>query len=283
MKIRMQYCIILLLLLSMFTGCSKQNQKPDFGTEVINDMVQLPEIAYKEDLLTCYDAAGKTVYTLGTRHQKHFYPQCEYSLQDIQSVIENISPDYVFIECREEIFETYGALDGPQEFQFIYAYCTDQGIPVKMIDWYLTDAETITKINSTSDERDNNIFYNIYDKMQQVKDGETVLICYGDMHFYYQQPRMERVGWEKIELEDTKQFFVSNTEEFKYPESMQQIVQDCIDYYQSDFMQEVSKRVTDEDSLLIYEQIAARGVNVYKEYKKMVKKQQRYYLEEEVQ
>ena len=160
--------------------------------------------------------------------RKHFYPQCEYSLQDIQSVIENVNPDYVFIECREEIFDTYQALDGPQEFQFIYAYCIDHNISVELIDWYLTDNETITKTNSTSDERDNKIFYNIYDKMHQVKEGETVLICYGDMHFYYQQPRMERAGWEKIELEDTKQFFVSKQEGFLYPESMLQIVQNYI-------------------------------------------------------
>lgn len=277
MKIRKQYGIFLLLLLSLFAGCSKQNQKPDFGTEVINDNVQLPEIAYKEDLLACYDADGKEVYTLGTRHQKHFYPQCEYSLQDIQSVIENVSPDYVFIECREEIFETYGALDGPQEFQFIYAHCMEHDIPIELIDWYVVDESTIEQINSTYDERDNRIFYNIYDKMQQVKEGETVLICYGDMHFYYQQPRMERAGWEKIELEDTIQFFVSNTDEYKYPECMQQIVQDCIDYYQNDFMQEVSKTVTGEDTLLIYEQIAARGVEVYKRYKQLVKEQKLYH------
>lgn len=277
MKIRKQYGIVLLLLLFLFAGCSKQNQKPDFGTEVINDMVQLPEIAYKEDKLACYDAEGKIVYTLGTRHQKHFYPQCEYSLQDIQSVIENVNPDYVFIECREEIFETYGVLDGPQEFPFIYAYCSDHNIPVEMIDWYLTDNETITKTNSTSDERDNNIFYNIYDKMQQVKDGETVLVCYGDMHFYYQQPRMERAGWEKIELEDAKQFFISKQEEFLYPESMLQIVQNCIDYYGDEFMEEVCKNVTDSNALLLYEQKAIRGEKVYELYKQMVKEQKLYY------
>ena len=156
---------LILLLCFMAAGCSTKNTKPDFGTEVINDTVQLPEIAYKEDKLACYDADGKTVYTLGTRHQKHFYPQCEYSLQDIQSVIENVNPDYVFIECREEIFDTYQALDGPQEFQFIYAYCLEHNIPVEMIDWYLTNNETITKTNSTSDERDNNIFYNIYETL----------------------------------------------------------------------------------------------------------------------
>ena len=277
MKITKQYGIVLLLLLFLLAGCSKQNQKPDFGTEVINDNVQLPEIAYKEDLLACYDANGKDIYTLGTRHRKHFYPQCEYSLQDIQSVIENIQPDYVFIECREEIFDTYQALDGPQEFQFIFAYCIDHNISVELIDWYLTDDETITKTNSTSDERDNNIFYNIYDKMQQVKDGETVLVCYGDMHFYYQQPRMERAGWEKIELEDAKQFFISKQEEFLYPESMLQIVQNCIDYYGDEFMEEVCKNVTDSNALLLYEQKAIRGEKVYELYKQMVKEQKLYY------
>jgi len=269
--------MLLVSLIFIFSGCNSQKQEIEFGTEIINENVVLPEIAYKEDVLACYDAEGKIVYTLGTRHQKHFYPQCEYSLQDIQSVIENVNPDYVFIECREEIFDTYQALDGPQEFQFIYAYCIDHNISVELIDWYLTDNETITKTNSTSDERDNKIFYNIYDKMHQVKDGETVLICYGDMHFYYQQPRMERAGWEKIELEDTKQFFVSKQEGFLYPESMLQIVQNCIDYYGDEFMEEVCKNVTDPDALLLYEQTAIRGEQVYERYKKMVQEQKIYY------
>lgn len=269
--------ILFFLMLILLSGCSTQNQRPDFGTEVINDNVQLPEIAYKEDILACYNADGKTVYTLGTRHQKHFYPQCEYSLQDIQSVIENISPDYVFIECREEIFDMYGALDGPQEFQFIYAYCIDHDIPVEMIDWYVIDESTIEKMNSTFDERDNQMFYNIYDKMQKIEKGETVLICYGDAHFFYQQPRMERAGWEQVELEDAKALFASEEKTFQYPQSMLKIVENCIGYYESSFMEEIRKTVTDENALLIYEQIAARGVNVYKEYKQLVEQQKLYY------
>jgi len=113
--------------------------------------------------------------------------------------------------------------------------------------------------------------------MQQVKDGETVLVCYGDMHFYYQQPRMERAGWEKIELEDVKQFFISKQEDFLYPESMLQIVQNCIDYYGGEFMEEVCKNVTDSNALLLYEQKAIQGEKVYKLYKQMVKEQKLYY------
>lgn len=278
-KKTIQYVIPLFLSLFLLAGCSGKNTKPDFGAEVINDTVQLPEIAYKEDLLACYSTNDKMIYTLGTCHQKHFYPQCEYSLQDIQSVIENINPDYVFIECREGIFETYGALDGPQEFQFIYAYCMDHNIPVELIDWYLTDNETITKTNSTSDERDNNIFYNIYDKMEQVKEEETVLICYGSAHFYYQQPRMERAGWEKQELTNAADYFISKSGEFRYPESMLQVVQNCIEYFETGFMEEANKNVTDLNALQLYKQMATKGVKAYELYKKMVEEQRMYYIE----
>ena len=33
----------------------------------------------------------------------------------------------------------------PQEFQFIYAYCTEHDIPVEMIDWYVVDESTVEK------------------------------------------------------------------------------------------------------------------------------------------
>ncbi len=272
----------LFLSLTFMTGCDVKETKPDFGTEVINDTVQLPEIVYKEDLLACYAADGRTVYTLGTRHSKHFYPQCEYSLLDIQSVIDNVNPDYVFIECREEIFKEYQVLDGPQEFQFIYAYCQEKGIQVELIDWYLTDNEAVTKRNSTSDERDNQIFYNIYDKMEKVKENETVLICYGDMHFYFQQPRMERAGWERVELEKPEQFFVHTEDMFQYPEGMTEVLQNCIDYFEKGFMEEAEKNVTDLNALQLYKQLAKSGAKTYKVYKKMAEEQRLYYTEEDL-
>lgn len=274
--------ISLFLSLTFMTGCDAKETKPDFGTEVINEMVQLPEIAYKEDLLACYSADGRTVYTLGTQHSKHFYPQCEYSFLDIQSVIDHVKPDYVFIECREEIFQKYQALDGPQEFQFIYAYCQEKGIPVELIDWYMTDNETITMRNSTSDERDNQIFYNIYEKMKQVQKEETVLICYGSAHFYYQQPRMERAGWEMVELENPEQFFEPMVEKFQYPECMTEVIQNCIDYFEKGFMEEAEENVTDLNALQLYKQVARSGAKTYKVYKKMVEEQRLYYTEEDL-
>ena len=115
--------------------------------------------------------------------------------------------------------------------------------------------------------------------MQQVKAGETVLICYGDMHFYYQQPRMERAGWAKEELQNASKYFTCKSAEFQYPESMLQIVENCIDYYENGFMEEAYKNVTDLNALQLYKQMAAKGANTYEKYKKMVEEQRMYYTE----
>lgn len=82
-----------------------------------------------------------------------------YSIADITSCIDNILPDVVFIESREEVFNEYGIIDGSIDIILTYSYCTEKAIPVKMIDhWELSNS---TKPNTTIDERDDEIYNNI--------------------------------------------------------------------------------------------------------------------------
>lgn len=273
-------CTVLMILIVLVAcaGISEKEQCIDFGTQVINDTVVFPEgYSLKENLLACYDVDGKNVYTLGTRHEYHFVEAVNYSIQDLQSVIDNVKPDYLFIECREETFDKYQALDGPHEMLFLYAYGKEHGIEVELIDYWQITNEIMAQKGSSWDERDNQIFYNIYDKMANVKKGETVLICYGSAHFFYQQPRMEMAGWKRVELTDTSSFFACTSEEFQYPECLPQIIQDAVDnYYTYGALEEAKANITYSEVMSYFEDITTGMAPEYLGFKKMVENNMLY-------
>ena len=47
------------------------------------------------------------------------------------NAIENIDPDVVFIEAREENYNRYGVVDGPVDMCIAYCYCHDNDISVE--------------------------------------------------------------------------------------------------------------------------------------------------------
>ena len=67
---------------------------------------------------------GQEVYLMGTFHMDHFDPLANYSVEEMLDAIENIDPDVVFIEAREESNEQYGVVDGPVDM--CIAYCRFQ-------------------------------------------------------------------------------------------------------------------------------------------------------------
>ena len=47
-------------------------------------------------------ADGQEVYLMGTFHTNHFDSMSNYSIEEMLNAIQNIDPDVVFIEAREE-------------------------------------------------------------------------------------------------------------------------------------------------------------------------------------
>lgn len=158
---------------------------------------------------------NQTVVTVGTIHRRHYEKRSRYSIPDIASLLQYVNPDAVFIECRPEIFDEYGVLDGPSEMLFIASWCRERGIPVHCVDWWHED--NTVQANTTTVNRDNHIFANIVENMTSVKPGETVLIFYGTQHFYDQQPRMKAQGWIPVVFGNPAEYFTQNTENFTYP------------------------------------------------------------------
>jgi len=228
-------------------GCSggkMPSLEVNFDNESIDEQVVM-ESMEKEKLVTCYETLKEqTVYTIGTIHGSHFDSSCKYSMQDLESIITHLKPDCVMIECREETFDQYGVLDGPIDMIYVYSYCKEQGIDVKMIDYWKIDNEFMSQ--HTDDFRDNQIFYNINHKLEEIKAHQKVLIFYGDAHYYYQKPRIEKAGWKKVEVGDVATLFEHSAEAFTYPKGMAQVIQDKIDFFNEEMPKIVEKNVTDE-------------------------------------
>lgn len=164
---------------------------------------------------------GQEVYILGTLHKSHFDKIFNYSMEDILSVVENVQPDVVFIEAREDNYQAYGAVDGPIDMNVVYSYCVEHNIATEMIDWWVVDNNY--QSNTTSKLRDDNIFNNITDKLGEYGQDTTVLVVCGSGHFYPQSQRMRENGFEKSTINDKKSYFESAQAEFTYPSGVSQV------------------------------------------------------------
>ena len=135
---------------------------------------------------------------MGTFHTDHFDPMANYSVEEMLNAIQNIDPDVVFIEAREEYYDQFGVVDGPIDMCITYCYCQDNDIPVEMIDYWKVDNDTY-KQNTTWDDRDDHIHQNIMEKLK-LYDNKKVLIVCGFGHFYPQMSRLSDEGLDKKNL-----------------------------------------------------------------------------------
>ena len=158
---------------------------------------------------------GQEVYILGTMHQYHFNEWLGYSMADLLHVIAEVQPDAVVLEAREEMFQEYGAVDGPVEMSVVYAYCAGQNIPVEMVDWWVVENDT--QMNSTTDLRDDHIYRNIADKLLLQEDDERVLVILGLGHLSAQSKRLASNGFQPVTISNVGQYFEGDEASFVYP------------------------------------------------------------------
>lgn len=176
----------------------------------------------KNNLIKKYEApAGQELYIMGTFHKDHFVKLFNYSFEDVLSAVQNIQPDIVFIEAREETFENYGAVDGPIDMSIVYSYCQNNNIPTEMIDWWVIDNDF--KSNSTNEKRDDNIFSNIQNKLSEVESGKKVLVVCGAGHLFPQTKRFEKNGFTKQKIQSVSELFKSETDNFEYPDGVAEV------------------------------------------------------------
>lgn len=249
----------------VFTGCgASSNQTIDFGTEVINDLVSWDEFSNApndnvriRNMLNHYEADHhKQIYCIGTKHECYFDKDLGYSIADFYHTIDIIAPDYILIEARNENLTKYGAVDGPIEMEFVCGYGMDRGIPVIGIDYWEEGNDFAEIRGTTFDERDNQMFYQIYAAVQKAKKNSTILVVFGGAHYYNQQPRMEKAGWTPVPIEDRDHFFEKATGTFTYPASMEEIFQKKEAFFANIYPDILKSKVTDAEDLALLNEMA---------------------------
>jgi hypothetical protein len=171
----------------------------------------------KENLIWLYRPADnnhQNIYILGTIHQDHFNKHYNFSLAGVQNVIDEIRPDLLLLEIRQETFDKYGALDGPPEMIFAWSYANEKGIIVSGIDYW---HPSLSLPNTTYKERDDRIYDNIITASNKKKN---ILVLIGADHLYKLDERFISHGYQRIRIANKEQYFKnSDNFNFVYPDS----------------------------------------------------------------
>lgn len=176
----------------------------------------------KNSLLKKFETTqNQEVYLLGALHENHFNKWINYSMEDLLSVVQNVQPDVVFLEAREQYFKDYGVVDGPIDMTVVYSHCKDNDIAVEMIDWWVMDNGF--QSNTTNNKRDDMIFANIDNKSNTIPANSKILVVCGAGHFYEQTKRLINNGFEPKGIKNKATYFDSQNVDFKYPVSVEAV------------------------------------------------------------
>ena len=183
-------------------------------------------------------ADEQEVYIMGTFHTEHFERYANYSIEEMINAVKNIEPDVVFIEARENSYTEYGVVDGPIDMCIAYSYCSDNNIPVEMIDhWEITNE---SKTNTTTEERDDRIHNNIMEKLADYESKRILVIC-GFGHLHAQTERLMEAGGQKQYISHKSGLFKGEKEKFVYPGELCDVWEERVLFYAHTVPQLVQK------------------------------------------
>ncbi len=186
--------------------------------------VNLKNFTVKKVLMT----EGQEIYLMGTFHNEHFKQYANYSIEEMINAINNIEPDVVFIEARENSFVEYGVVDGPIDMCIAYCYCMDNNIPVEMIDYWKIDNDF--KANTTTNERDDCIHENIMEKLDLYENQRILVIC-GLGHLGAQTNRLIESGGQSKYISHMSSLFDKETLDFTYPSQICDVWEQRVLFY----------------------------------------------------
>lgn len=186
--------------------------------------VNLKNFTVKKVLMT----DGQEIYLMGTFHNEHFKQYANYSIEEMINAINNIEPDVVFIEARENSFVEYGVVDGPIDMCIAYCYCMDNNIPVEMIDYWIIDNDF--KANTTTNERDDCIHENIMEKLNLYENQRILVIC-GFGHLDAQTNRLIESGGQSEYISHMSSLFDKETLDFTYPSQICDVWEQRVLFY----------------------------------------------------
>jgi hypothetical protein len=175
-------------------------------------------------------------YILGTIHGEHFNRKYNYSIANVQSVIDTVKPDILLVEIRQETYDNYGVLDGPFEMMYAWSYAEAEGIPARGIDWWHITEDTQT--NSTNAERDDHIYENI---LTESAGYEKVLVLCGTTHRIEQSKRFLGNGYTEVKLQDKSDYFGNGSPEgFIYSATFRTLLEDKAEWSKTVMKDEIT-------------------------------------------
>lgn len=233
MKLKKKHKILLAasaLILLLLAGFAASKLVPQY---------QMKQLMKKENNLALLNASGQNFYILGTIHSNHLVEESDYSLAAIQNVIEHMNPDLILVEVRQKNVDLFNALDGPLEMIFAWSYATDRQIPVVGIDWWEITEDL--QSNYTDDTRDDHIYENI---LESSNGYQNILVICGASHRIEQRKRFLAAGFREEKILNPSVWFQGIApEDFQYPASMKQWIENTRHFYQNDFRNEVLQAI----------------------------------------
>ena len=168
---------------------------------------------------------NQEIYLLGTWHGIHWTSK-EFSLQHLGSVVENLEPDVLLLESRQEQLDLDNLADGPLEMLFSNLTAREISVPVKGIDWWNID---LSNPGQTDELRESNIMKNI---IEYSKGEKKVLILIGNAHVSSLQTRFKEAGFSRAEFKNKEKnlMFHSDKESKLFPSGMSFYIEKRIEY-----------------------------------------------------
>lgn len=180
-------------------------------------MLKINPASYKYKCIHKLVKNGEEVYIVGTFHHFHITSK-EYSLLHIKAVIENLIPDLLLIESRQEEMDMGNIADGPVEMLYSHLVARSHAIMVKGIDWWSWDEN---KILLTYKKRDDIITENI---VTNASGHKKVLVIMGAAHMAEEIPRLKKQGYVEYNLskEEKEKLFIHTDGEIMFPKGTKQ-------------------------------------------------------------
>ncbi|XMB85798.1 hypothetical protein RJG79_10350 [Mycoplasmatota bacterium WC44] len=166
---------------------------------------------YKNKLIRKFTKKNQSIYIIGSIHGGHFRSK-DYSHMHLKAALENIKPDLLLVESRQEEVENGNLGDGPFEMLYLHLLAKDLGIPVKGIDWFKVNND---KPGTTTNERDEKITQNI---VRESEGYKKVLVVVGAAHMIIDSKKLRKRGYKRIRLcrEDLRRIYTNIDDEMVY-------------------------------------------------------------------
>ncbi len=171
-----------------------------------------PSYARNSHFVKISNQQDHEIFLLGTIHDDHIN-NAYFSFANIEAIIENLKPQLLLIESRQNELENDRIGDGPCEMPFAYLIAKKIDIPVLGVDWW----EKSNDRRSSNENRDDHIFQNILSNMQ-TKGPMLVLLGYS--HIQEMLSRFHKQGYAEQSISNKDAYFQLKHKIFFFPKGM---------------------------------------------------------------